>query len=165
MILMLRTGKRATIRPVLHEQIRAVRMEMGLSQAKLAKRAAVPRSQLQKLENGQNVTLETFLKIVVALPDLKRLTLGPTELQLRQVDVDALRERLHQLITDAAGVLATLEPAGARPAAATAATSGDTPPAGAVRHRSASSEQRRAEALNPIAEALARGERLPDDDS
>ncbi len=95
----------------LHESVRQARIDSGLSQQKVAKTAKVPRSQLQKLENGQNVTLDTFLKILSALPNLQRLSLGPTELQLKSVDVFELRDRLTDLISAAAAVLAAIEPA------------------------------------------------------
>ena len=94
---------------MLHEQVRDARIAHGLSQVKLARLAGVPRSQLRNFENGQGITLSTFLKIVGQLPKLERLTLGPTELRLQNIDVDGLRDTLTDLIAAAAGVLAVLQ--------------------------------------------------------
>jgi len=137
---------------VLHEQVRDARIAHGLSQVKLAKLAGVPRSQLRNFENGQGITMATFLKIVAQLPHLERLTLGPTELQLQNVDLGALRDTLTELIAAAAGVLAVLQSVSPRstPDAADAA-------AGAVRHQPTVTERQRAEELNAIALALAHG--------
>lgn len=99
---------------MLHEQVRDARIAHGLSQVKLAKLAAVPRSQLRNFENGQGINLSTFLKILSRLPNLRRLTLGPTELQLQNVDLEALRNTLTDLIAAAAGVLAVLQSASPR---------------------------------------------------
>jgi transcriptional regulator with XRE-family HTH domain len=102
---------------MLHEQVRDARIAHGLSQVKLAKLAGVPRSQLRNFENGRGITMTTFLKIVSQLPRLEHLTLGPTELRLQNVDFDALRATLTELIAAASGVLAVLQSAGP-PAAA-----------------------------------------------
>jgi len=136
---------------MLHEQVRRARIERGLSQVALAKLAGVPRSQLRKFESGVGITLTTFHKIIAALPNLERLTLGPTELQLQNVDVEALRSTLTELIAAAAGVLAVLQQA--------APSAGEQPgaAAGAVLHHPYVTEQQRAEELNSIAVALARG--------
>jgi transcriptional regulator with XRE-family HTH domain len=93
---------------MLHDQIREARIARGLSQVKLAQLAGVPRSQLRKFENGEGVHLTTFLKIIGQLPNLDRLTLGPTELSLRNVDVETLRASLTELIEAARGVLEVL---------------------------------------------------------
>ena len=140
---------------MLHEQVRTARIERGLSQVALAKLAGVPRSQLRKFESGVGITLTTFHKIIAALPNLERLTLGATELQLQNVDVDALRSTLTELIAAAAGVLAVLQQA----APPTREQTGEQPgPAGgAVLHHPHVTEQQRAEELNSIAVALARG--------
>src|SRR5215213_8633944 len=126
---------------MLYEQVRDARLARGLSQVKMAQLARVPRSQLRKFENGEGVTMTTFLKIIAQLPNLERLTLGPTELQLQNVDVEALRASLTELV----------------PAASAAA--------GAVRHHPTVTERRRAEELNAIAVALARGAKAPADHS
>jgi transcriptional regulator with XRE-family HTH domain len=141
---------------MLHEQVREARMARGLSQVALAKLAAVPRSQLRKFENGEGITMTTFLKIVAQLPNLERLTLNLTELQLQHVDLQALRNTLTDLITAAAGVLAIL-PSGT-PATAPALSS----PAGATLHQPSVTERTRAQELNAIAIALADGQVAPD---
>ena len=137
---------------MLHEQVRDARIARGLSQVKLAKLAGVPRSQLRNFENGQGIHLTTFLKILAQLPNLERLTLGPTELQLQNVDLEALRDTLTELIAAAAGVLAVLQSVSPRGAPDSADAA-----AGAVRHHPTITERQRAEELNTIALALARG--------
>lgn len=135
---------------MLHEQVRDARIAQGLSQVKLAKLAGVPRSQLRNFENGEGITMTTFMKIISQLPNLERLTLGPTELQLHNVDLEALRDTLTELIAAAAGVLAVLQAANPRNASDTASAA-----AGAVRHHPTVTERQRAEELNAIAIALA----------
>lgn len=144
---------------MLHEQVREARIARGLSQVKLAQLAKVPRSQLRNFENGEGITLTTFLKIIAQLPNLERLTLGPTELQLQNVDVEGLRATLTELIAAAAGVLAVLQAAVPRSAPDTASA------VGAVRHHPTITERQRAEELNAIAVALARGAKPAPDHS
>jgi len=136
---------------MLHEQVRQARIEHGLSQLKLAELARVPRSQLRKFEKGEGITMTTFFKILSQLPDLRRLTIGPTELQLQNVDLGALRDTLTELIAAAAGVLAVIQ-----------STSSRTGPEMAAPHPSTVTEQQRAEELNTIAAALARGGKTKD---
>lgn len=136
---------------MLHEQVRDARIARGLSQVKLARLAGVPRSQLRNFENGEGITMTTFLKIIGQLPNLERLTLGPTELQLQNVDIEALRDTLTELIAAAAGVLAVLQAASPRP------ETGEGAAAGAVRHHPTVTERQRAEELNAIALAMAGG--------
>lgn len=131
----------------LHEQIREARIERGLSQQKLAQMARVPRSQLRKFENGEGITMTTFFKIIGQLPNLKRLTIGPTELQLQHVDLDAMRDKLLELIATATGLLAVLQSVRPR-------TTADAPAAAA---QPSPSERRRAEELNALALELAKG--------
>ncbi len=140
---------------MLHEQVRDARIARGLSQVKLARLAGVPRSQLRNFENGEGITMTTFMKIISQLPNLERLTLGPTELQLHNVDLDALRDTLTELIAAAAGVLAVLQAANPRDASDTASAAG-----GAGRHPTITERQRAAE-LNAIALALAAGAKEP----
>jgi transcriptional regulator with XRE-family HTH domain len=135
---------------MLHEQVRQARIDRGLSQVKLAQLAKVPRSQLRKFENGEGITMTTFLKIIGQLPNLEHLTIGPTEMHLQNVDLEALRATLTELIASAAGVLAVLQTARPR-------TEPETDTAvGAVRHHPTITERERAEELNAIAVALAR---------
>ena len=144
---------------MLHEQVREARIARGLSQVKLAQLAKVPRSQLRKFENGEGITMTTFLKIIRQLPNLERLTLGPTELQLQGIDLQELRTTLTELIAAAAGVLAVLQASAPRSAPDTAAA------VGAVRHHPTITERQRAEELNAIAVALAHGAKAPADQS
>lgn len=75
----------------LHEQVRQARIEHGLTQVKLAQLAGVPRTQLRVFEEGGNITMQTFLKIVTHLPNLKMVQAGPLDLELRHADPDTLR--------------------------------------------------------------------------
>jgi transcriptional regulator with XRE-family HTH domain len=136
---------------MLHEQVRQARIDRGLSQVKLAQMAKVPRSQLRKFENGEGITMTTFFKIIGQLPNLEHLTIGPTELHLENIDLEALRASLTELIASAAGVLAVIQTARPRIEPAIDTT------AGAVRHHPTITERERAEELNAIAVALARG--------
>ncbi|HET8775275.1 MAG TPA: helix-turn-helix transcriptional regulator [Thermoanaerobaculia bacterium] len=142
---------------MLHEQVRDARIARGLSQVKLAQLAGVPRSQLRNFENGEGITMTTFMKIISQLPNLERLTLGPTELQLNNVDLQALRDSLTQLIAAASGVLAVLDTVPRSAPSDTAANAA----AGAVRHVPTVTERERAEELDPIAAALGAGESAP----
>ncbi len=101
---------------MLHEQIREARIAHGLSQLKLARLAQVPRSQLRKFELGSGITMNTFMKILSQLPNLKHLTLGPADLELKHVDLAALSSTLTELIAAANGVLAVIQ--AAKPATA-----------------------------------------------
>jgi len=68
---------------MLHDAIRYARMELGLSQKKLAEQAGIQRRQLATLEKGGNVTLATVRKVLAHLPNLERFSLDTV-----QVDVD-----------------------------------------------------------------------------
>ena len=109
---------------MIHEQVRAARIEHGLSQAKLAKLAGVPRERVRKLENGENVTVKAFEKIVAQLPNLKELTVGGVHVRVTGIDVEAVRAAI--VISDAANrrLLALLD---------TIAVHAPEPPAGATR--------------------------------
>lgn len=141
---------------MLHEQVRDARIERGLSQVKLAQLARVPRSQLRKFENGEGITMTTFLKIIGQLPNLKKLTIGPTELQLKTIDFDALRGTLTDLITAAQGVLAVIQSASPQMKPEKPAQ---------VRRQPTITERQRAEELNVIALALMSGKKAPPDHS
>jgi len=64
----------------LHQQVKQARKEARLTQNELANRAQVGRKDISRFENGENVTMKTFLRIVGALPNLRRLDLGFLEL-------------------------------------------------------------------------------------
>ena len=53
----------------LYLQVREARRQANLTQGELAEAAGVGRKDVWRLENGANVTMQTFLKIVNALPD------------------------------------------------------------------------------------------------
>ena len=74
---------------MLHQHIRRARETEKLSQQSLATLAGVPRSQLQLLEKGGNVTLETLEKILTAL--------GLTLIAIPTADIAAARRALRDL--------------------------------------------------------------------
>src|SRR5688572_5667378 len=63
----------------LNEAIRAARIDLGLSQKKLAEMAGVQRRQLATMEQGGNVTLKTLRKVLVHLPNLTKFSLDAVE--------------------------------------------------------------------------------------
>jgi transcriptional regulator with XRE-family HTH domain len=67
-------------------EVRDARVRAGLSQASLARLAGVPRAQVASIENGGNVTLKTFEKVIMSIPGLTRLHLGEVELALTADD-------------------------------------------------------------------------------
>ena len=64
----------------LHQQVKEARKQAKLTQGELAAVAQVGRKDISRFENGENVTMKTFMRIVGALPNLRRLNLGGIEL-------------------------------------------------------------------------------------
>ena len=93
---------------MLHQQFRAAREAANLTQTQLARKAGIPRSQLQKLEDGRNVTLETLMKVAAQLPNLGVVTAGPLHLQFT-ADADYLRTALIELIGRAQRIVELLD--------------------------------------------------------
>ena len=133
----------------LHEQVRAARIDLGLSQLKLSQLSGVPRSQLRIFEQGGNITLQTFAKLASHLPNLEVVSMGPVELELRHADLVVLRGAMLEVAEAAmravkmldAAVAGRLEPDDAG-AAGMIADQGPTP-----------DELARVRELDPIAEA------------
>ena len=73
----------------LHLQVKEARKQAGLTQEQLASMAQVRRRDLSRFENGENVTMRTFYKIVSSLPNLTELTLGHVRLK-KEEDSPAL---------------------------------------------------------------------------
>jgi len=73
---------------MIHDEVKQARIEAGLSQVELARRAGVQRKQVQAIESGANVTLETIRQILPSLPNLKRVTLGGLAIEVANVDVE-----------------------------------------------------------------------------
>jgi transcriptional regulator with XRE-family HTH domain len=63
----------------LNEAIRAARIDLGLSQKKLAEMAGIQRRQLATMEQGGNVTLKTLRKVLVHLPNLTKFSIDAVE--------------------------------------------------------------------------------------
>lgn len=83
---------------MMHTLIRKARQDAGLSQQELAEHADIPRSQLQILEKGGNVTRDTLEKVLGVL-HLSLVLVSPDEIQT-----------MRQAIADLDGVLAKLAP-------------------------------------------------------
>lgn len=70
----------------LHEAVRTARMELKLSQKKLAEQAGIQRRQLATLEKGGNVTLNTVRKVLAQLPNLETFTIDAVNVDVRLKD-------------------------------------------------------------------------------
>lgn len=101
--------------PMLHTQIRQARMDHGLSQSELARRAGIPRDRLRQFENGENITIETLLKILAQLPNLRSVTLGSVEGRTAGVDLKEIRDAVAEWLESGRRVLALIESAMAAP--------------------------------------------------
>lgn len=106
----------------LGEQIRQARETHGLSQVELAHRACVPRANVRKLESGTNVTLNTLMDILIALPELTSLHIRHVNVKVLRYEIASLAGQLQDIAaavaesagTAAAGVLAEEGVNGAR---------------------------------------------------
>jgi transcriptional regulator with XRE-family HTH domain len=93
---------------MLHEDFRNARLAAGLSQSELARRANVSRRQIQLLENGANVTLDTVRRIAPLLPNLARVTLGGLEIVTANADLEEVRQRAFALFEDVSRLIYAL---------------------------------------------------------
>jgi transcriptional regulator with XRE-family HTH domain len=76
------------------DEIRIAREAMNVSQVEMARRVGIPRSMLRRVEQGENITLDTLERIVAHLPNLQALHLGAIKL-LPQNDLhDALNQHV-----------------------------------------------------------------------
>src|ERR1044071_5129488 len=82
---------------MLHDDFRNARLAAGISQAELARRAHVSRRQIQLLETGANVTIDTVRRIAPLLPNLSRVTLGGLEMLTANADLEEVRRRAFAL--------------------------------------------------------------------
>jgi transcriptional regulator with XRE-family HTH domain len=110
-------ANRAIVKPMLHDEVRAAREALGMSQRKLAELAGIPRSQLSAFEaHGTNITLETLRKLVTVLPNVTQLSLGVRDVQVNAaLSGAAMQHALTDLrrATDTILALAGRGPAGA----------------------------------------------------
>ena len=74
---------------MMHKLVKRAREKLGLSQQHLADLADVPRSQVQVLEKGGNVTRETLEKVLAAM--------GMSLAVVSRDDIAAMREALQAL--------------------------------------------------------------------
>jgi transcriptional regulator with XRE-family HTH domain len=112
---------------MLGSQIREARQQAGFSQEELARRSGLHRTQVQKLEEDANITLETLRKILSQLPNLKVITLGPVAVN-SGVDSEDFRRTVEDMVAQGRSVLLMLEAAKRAAAEAKAAAAAVTPP-------------------------------------
>jgi transcriptional regulator with XRE-family HTH domain len=99
----------------IHVQLRAAREAHGLTQHELAARAGVGRSDIQRLERGDNVGIRLLEKVLAQLPDLTTFQMGGIEVTGRiTVDVDSVRQIVLDIVAAGTQALQVLEQA--RPA-------------------------------------------------
>src|SRR5688572_6523632 len=90
----------------LHEQLRAAREAHGYSQQKLATLAGLVRTDIQRIERGDNVTIRKIQAYISGLPHLQSLQLGGVEIRGRiTVDADTVRQMVLDMVTTGANVL------------------------------------------------------------
>jgi transcriptional regulator with XRE-family HTH domain len=93
----------------LHLQLRAAREAHGYSQHKLAALAGLVRTDIQRIERGDNVTIRKIEAYIGALPHLQSLQFGGVEIKGRiTVDVDSVRQMVLDMVTTGANVLQVL---------------------------------------------------------
>jgi transcriptional regulator with XRE-family HTH domain len=98
-----------------HVQLRAAREAHGLTQHELAARAGVGRSDIQRLERGDNIGIRLLEKVLAQLPDLTTFQIGGIEVTGRiTVDVDSVRQIVLDIVAAGTQALQVLEQA--RPA-------------------------------------------------
>jgi transcriptional regulator with XRE-family HTH domain len=117
---------------MLHDEVKQARIEAGLSQVELARRAGVQRKQVQQLESGANVTLGTIRQILPALPNLKRVTLGGLAIEVANVDIEEARRAAWDMFDAMKRLLSAL---------------GAAPPVPAERNRATVTERETAERI------------------
>lgn len=94
---------------MIHDQLRQARIDRHLSRGQLSKLSGVPRERLRQIEAGANFTIETLLKLLPHLPDLKVIDLGPAELRVAGPDAGALRDELAAWLESGRRLLTTME--------------------------------------------------------
>lgn len=94
---------------MLHDQIRQARIDHGLNQSELARRAGIPRDRLRQFENGENITVETLMKILAQLPNLQTVNIGAVEVRTGAVDIAEVREAVAQWLESGRKLLTLLE--------------------------------------------------------
>jgi hypothetical protein len=93
----------------LHQQLRAAREAHGYSQHKLATLAGLVRTDIQRIERGDNVTIRKIEAYIGALPHLQSLQFGGVEIKGRiTVDVESVRQMVLDMVTTGANVLQVL---------------------------------------------------------
>ena len=103
---------RATMSAMIGMQFRAARLAANLSEAELARRAGIQRSQLRALEADGNVEIATMLRVAAHLPDLRTLAVkagvGATAGAEGTVDLENVRMKALGVIAAAQELLRSL---------------------------------------------------------
>jgi transcriptional regulator with XRE-family HTH domain len=94
---------------MLHSEIRQARIEQGLSQSELARRAGIPRDRLRQFENGENITIDTLMKILAQLPNLETVTLGAVRARTKAVDLTEVRNAAEEWLESGRRLLASID--------------------------------------------------------
>lgn len=135
---------------MLHDEVKQARLAAGLSQMELARRAGVQRKQVQQLESGANVTLETIRQILPALPNLRRVTLGGLAIEVANADLEEARRAAWAMYDEMKRLIAALgatpPPSAERSAERKAERK---PPSRSVRETALDLERRIPELKNP----------------
>lgn len=76
----------AQIESALCERIKEIRLAKNISQAQLAKDSGVTRKTIERLESGEGVSLDTFLRVLIALGVQKGLQNLLPDMSVRPVD-------------------------------------------------------------------------------
>ncbi|HYK00419.1 MAG TPA: helix-turn-helix transcriptional regulator [Thermoanaerobaculia bacterium] len=93
----------------LHQQLRAAREAHGYSQHKLASLAGLVRTDIQRIERGDNVTIRKIEAYIGALPHLQALHFGGVQIKGKiTVDVETVRQMVLDMVTTGANVLQVL---------------------------------------------------------
>ena len=93
----------------LHQQLRTAREAHGYSQEKLAALAGLVRTDIARIERGDNVTIRKIEAYIGALPHLQSLQFGGVEIKGRiSADVDTVRQMVLDMVTIGANVLQLL---------------------------------------------------------
>jgi len=99
----------STIMTPLHEQLRAAREAHGYTQEKLAGLTGLYRTDIQRIERGENVTIRKIEAYISGLPHLESLQFGGVEIRGKiTVDVDSVRQMVLDMVTTGANVLQVL---------------------------------------------------------
>ena len=94
---------------MLHKELEQARLDLNLSRERLAEMSGLKREQIRRLENGENFTRDTLLKVLPHLPNLQTLHLGAVELQAGGMETAEIREEMAAFLEHGRRILTLLE--------------------------------------------------------